>query len=196
MKPSLFKKILVAIIVILLPIIVSFIYIYHHDKQYLIDNIQKELTVIANAYEGQIYQFLEMSRGRVNDFATDGIIREHFQNIAEGRESGDKFLVDYLIKHKKSIDKSIHSISLMTFDGRILVSTDRSRIGKYFEIDASPARTDGRYPFVGSEVSYSGMEQIVSLAPVFSIRDDKPLGIIVNHIFLTELNNLLSGKYT
>ncbi len=196
MKPSLFKKILVAIVVILLPIIVSFIYIYHHDKQYLIDNIQKELTVIANAYEGQIYQFLEMSRSRVNDFATDGIIREHFQNIAEGRESGDKFLVDYLIKHKKSIDKSIHSISLMTFDGRILVSTDRSRIGKYFEIDASPARTDGRYPFVGSEVRFSGMEQIVSLAPVFSIRDDRPLGLIVNHIFLTELNHLLSGKYT
>src|SRR4030066_2396528 len=82
----------------------------------------------------------------------------------------------------------------MTFDGLFLVSTDRSRIGKYFEIDASPARTEGRYPFVGSEVRFSGMEQIVSLAPVFSIRDDKPLGIIVNHIFLTELNRLLTGK--
>ena len=196
MKTSLLKKILAAIIVILLPIIVSLIYIYHNDKQFLIDNIQKELTVIADAYEGQIYQFLEMSRSRVNDFASDGIIREHFQDIIEGRESGDKFLNDYLIKNKKSVDKSIHSISLMTFDGRILVSTDRSRIGKQFEIDAAPAHVDGRSPFIGTEVNFSGMEQIVSLAPVFSIRHDIPLGIIVNHIFLTELNRLLTGKLT
>lgn len=196
MKISLLKKILIAIVVILLPIIVSFIYTYHNDKQYLIENIQQELSVIADAYEGQIFQFLEMSRGRVNDFASDGIIREHFQDIIEGKESGDKFLIEYLIKHKKSIDKSIHSISLITFDGHILVSTDKSRIGKYFEVDAAPTRAEGRNPFIGSEVRFSGMEQITALAPVFSISQDKPLGIIVNHIFLTELNNLLTGKYT
>jgi len=196
LKTSLLKKILAAIIVILLPIIISFIYIYYNDKQFLIDNIQKELTVIADAYEGQIYQFLAMSRSRVNDFASDGIIRQHFQDIIEGRESGDKFLNNYLIKNKKSLDKSIHSISLMTFDGRILASTDRSRIGKLFEIDAAPTHVDGGNPFIGTEVRFSGMDQIVSLAPVFSIRQEKPLGIIVNHIFLTELNNLLTGKFT
>ncbi len=194
LRSSLLHKILAAIIVILLPIIVSFVYIYYSDKQYLTDNIQKELNVIAEAYEGQVYQFLEMSRGRVNDFASDGLIREHFQKILEGRESGETYLNDYLIKQKKSLDKSIHAISLMTFDGRILASTDSSRIGKDFTIEAEPVMMKDRRPFIGSDIHFSGMEQIVSLAPVFSIRQEQPLGIIVNHIFLTELNRLLSGK--
>ena len=44
------------------------------------------------------------------------------------------------------------------------------------------------------ETAFSGFEQIVVMAPIFSKSKDKPIGIIVNHIFLTELNRILSGK--
>ncbi len=191
---SLLQKVLLATTLILLPIIITFIYNYKKDREHLEEYIKNDLTVMAEAYEGQVYQFIEMSRQRVQDFASDGVIRKHFQDIIEGSETGDQFLNTYLSRYTKPIDKSVHSISLLTFDGRIMASTDSSRIGKYFsiEIDTVP-RTEG-IPVVEKEMTFSGMEQIVVLAPVFSIPQEKPIGIIANHIFLSELNRLLTGE--
>ncbi len=193
-KLSLLKKFSIAIIVILCPIIITFILSYYNNKEDLTAHIKNDLSVIAEAYELQIYQFVEMSRRRVHDFASDGTISEHFQKIVDGGETADRFLNDYLTRNKKSLDSSIHSISLLTFDGRIHASTDSSRIGKSFIYEPDLLEKNSRTSVGEMETAFSGFEQIVVMAPIFSKSKDKPIGIIVNHIFLTELNRLLSGK--
>ena len=52
-------------------------------KQRILDT----LTVIAEAYEGQIYQFLEKSKIRAQDFASDGFIRTQLQKAVRGNTS-------------------------------------------------------------------------------------------------------------
>ena len=193
-KLSLLKKFSIAIIVILFPIIITFILSYYNNKEDLTAHIKNDLSVIAEAYEMQIYQFVEMSRRRVHDFASDGTISEHFQKIVDGGETADRFLNDYLTRNKKTLDSSIHSISLLTFDGRIHSSTDSSRIGKSFIYEPDLLEKNIRTSVGEMETAFSGFEQIVVMAPIFSKSKDKPIGIIVNHIFLTELNRLLSGK--
>ena len=45
----------------------------------------RHLTVIAEAYEGQVYQFLEKSKERAQDFASDGF----YQNPATKSNCND-----------------------------------------------------------------------------------------------------------
>ena len=67
---SLFHKTLAAMLAILLPILIVFLYGYQRNKEFLKRNILNSVSAIAEAYEGQVFQFLEMSRRRAEDFST------------------------------------------------------------------------------------------------------------------------------
>ena len=110
---SLKKKALIGIIIILLPIIITFLVVYNQNRTYLKQRILDTLTVIAEAYEGQIYQFLEKSKIRAQDFASDGFIRTHLQKAIHGNTSTINKLNKHLVKNKLSLDKTINTIDVL-----------------------------------------------------------------------------------
>ena len=100
---SLRKKALLSIGLILLPITLTFFYEYNKNKDYIKEGVLSDLTVIAEAFEGQVYQFIEMSKRRVQDFSSDGVIRSGLQDILKkGRDPEAKFLSEYL-SHNLSV---------------------------------------------------------------------------------------------
>ncbi|MBI5234315.1 MAG: hypothetical protein HY880_08170, partial [Deltaproteobacteria bacterium] len=99
---SLGLKAFIAVVIILLPIFITFLIGYQRDVRHLKQNILDDLAVIAEAYEGQVYQFLEMSRRRVVDFSSDGFIRKELKKLSIDKGYDPSALNNHIIKNKKS----------------------------------------------------------------------------------------------
>src|SRR3989337_276706 len=104
-KLSLKSKALLGIIFVLLPILITFFIVYNQNRTYLKQHILDTLTVIAEAYEGQVYQFLERAKMRAQDFASDGFIRTQLQKVIHGNISVVSKLNKHLVKNKLVLDK-------------------------------------------------------------------------------------------
>ena len=117
LKESLLAKALVAIIAVLLPILIGFAVMYKKNSVYLKQRILDTITVMAEAYEGQVYQFLEMSKRRAQDFSSDGFIKNQLQKIDRGNPYTAKALSTHLIKTRSSSTRpSTPSISSLWMD--------------------------------------------------------------------------------
>src|SRR3972149_4193010 len=100
-KLSLKSKALLGIIFVLLPILITFFIIYNQNRAYLKQRILDTLTVIAGAYEGQVDQFLERSKMRAQDFASDGFVRTQIQKAIQGVRGGK------MVKTKRMFDRNL-----------------------------------------------------------------------------------------
>ena len=131
MKLSLLQKAMLAIIGILFPILITFLITYRLNKEHVQETILAGITAIADGYEGQIYQFLERSKGRALDFSSDGFIRDQLMKINQGQKSAVEPLNQHLIKNKMPLDKTIQAIYIISINNRVASSTDPYSIGKY-----------------------------------------------------------------
>lgn len=188
---SLSQKALLAVFIILLPITFTFVYGYRKNKEQLKGAVLKEMTVIAEAYEGQVYQYLEMVRRRASDFASDGLIKKY---LIEGHGS-DARLSAHLRSNKIILDHSIKVINILSTDGRVIASTDSSMLGEdlssreyFIKGRTSPAITEERSGITGAP-------ELVISAPVREDGSGRLLGVIANSVLLSDLNKLLSGEF-
>src|SRR3989304_3971672 len=96
-KLSLKSKALLGIIFVLLPILITFFIVYNQNRVYLKQRILDTLTIIAEAYEGQVYQFLEKAKVRAHDFASDGFVRTQLHKVVRGNVSAVNKLNKHLV---------------------------------------------------------------------------------------------------
>ncbi|HAG51487.1 MAG: hypothetical protein A2X87_06905 [Deltaproteobacteria bacterium GWC2_42_51] len=192
-KFSLTRKAFLALFVILLPIVVTFIVTYRSNKELLRQGMLNDLTVIAELYERLIYQFIERSKQRALDFASDGFIGEKVREIINGNRHAVESLNDHLLKNKISLDKTIQVIHILSLDGHIIASTDNSVIGR----DASnePFFIKGKERVVFTEAGDSFIKQYgVAISAFISNRiTGEPIGILVNCMNLSMLNSITRG---
>jgi len=188
MKPSfnaLSQKALIAVVVALLPLPISFLLSYESSEKHLRARILDDLSAVTEAYEGQVFQFLERARIRAADFASDGYVRDELETAGGGRR-----LSDHLRKNKKPLDHSIRNIIIADAEGRIAASTNAVVVGKI--IAGTPAFEQGRR---GTAVVDDGGRILVS-APVLSRTSERLLGVLMNEIPLSELDRVLSGLFS
>ena len=139
---SLLQKTFLAVIVVFLPLIIAFVYNFNINKKILMGHALEDLSGLAFVYEEVVSQFLEKSMNRVQDFSSDGVIRNGTQSILDGNQSATKILSEYILKNKLIIDKSIHTISIISPEGKVLTSTDLSTIGS--DLSGEEFFKDGR----------------------------------------------------
>lgn len=193
-KLSLLQKALLALLVILLPIMVSFVHSYFENRQHMRKHTVDDLTVIAEAYEGQVYQFLEMVKRRAEDFSTDGYIVSGLERALKGEKGAAEALTAHLRKNKLPLDSAIFRISLIGMDGCVLASTDPSRPGndvsgkRFFRTAAS-----GKSAIEEEQVS-SGTPEIIASAPVFDGSGSGQIGVIAIAQHLSGLSRVLTGE--
>ena len=188
---SLLQKTFLAVIVVFLPLIIAFVYNFNINKKILMGHALEDLSSQAFVYEEVVSQFLEKSMNRVQDFSSDGVIRNGTQSILDGNQSATKILSEYILKNKLIIDKSIHTISIISPEGKVLTSTDLSTIGS----DLSEERyfKKGKDMVIVAEKRTVAPElpEIVASAPLLSISTGMPIGVIANFIHISELNSIL-----
>lgn len=194
-KISLSQKALIAIFVILFPILITFFLSYHNNKVYLKQRILDTMAVIAEAYEGQVYQFLEMSKRRAHDFTSDGLIKSQLLKIIHGSKTAANSLHDHLVKNKLVLDKTINTINILSLEGKVVASTNTAEVGRDFSRETYFIKDQNTIHIGESHRGHKGLPEIVITAPVLSRYTGKPMGYIANYIFIEELNKLLLGEY-
>ncbi|MEE9543284.1 MAG: EAL domain-containing protein [Thermodesulfobacteriota bacterium] len=208
---SILHKALIAIAVILLPILITFVISHQRIRTDLREEILDDLTILAETFEGQVYQFLQMNKARVEDFSSDGFIRDELSSLIADKDKSPKGLITHLKKNKKPIDKFIQDIHIIKLDGRVVASTDNAMIQmdlskkKYFVegissvsvietgVEHSVDHTNSD-ELESDDLHLKGLQLAVS-SPLTDRTSGKPIGVIVNTVSIGELNKLLSGEY-
>ncbi|MBE9528347.1 MAG: EAL domain-containing protein [Proteobacteria bacterium] len=193
---SLTRKIMLAVCIILLPVAITFVYSYYNNKGHLKEHIQSDLTVLAEAYEGLVYQFLDISKKRAEDFASDGYIRDELEHLNSSEKYSSGPLSTHLIKNKMPLDEHLLSMRIATLDGIIVASTDPGAAGLNVSTDRSFIK--GLRNTVVTEVDAEGVSvpRLAISTPITSRESGKTIGVLTNSILLSDLNSVLSGDYT
>ncbi len=191
---SILQKALLAVAVMLLPVIITFTVTYvkssRHIKRFAVD----DLTVMAEAFEGQVYQFLEMSRRRARDFSSDRNIGDMASRLASGDGSAAGPLARYLTENKLPLEKNIIRICVISLDGVVLASTDASHVGvdvsgeQYFQRAA--AGID-----VAETPASDGRTEIAVTSDILDPSTGSVAARLVNLIDLADVGDVLSGNY-
>jgi diguanylate cyclase (GGDEF)-like protein/PAS domain S-box-containing protein len=194
----------------MLPILITFLISHQRIRADLREEILVDLTLLAEAFEGQVYQFLEANKARAEDFSSDGFIRDELSSIVEGKSRSAKMLTTHLKKNKKPLDKSIRSIHVIALNGRVIASTENYWIGKdvskekYFlegrsSINVFEMGTAHTVDHKDSHERASGEFRADALhlaisAPLTDRASGKLIGVIVNTTSLREFSKLLRGE--
>ena len=196
LKLSLKEKAIIGIIAILVPILITFVLMYRQNRVYLKNHILDTLTIIAEAYEGQVYQFLEMAKRRAYDFSSDGFIRIKLQEILHGNTSAVSELNEHLIKNKLVLDKTINAIHIFSLEGRVVASTNSAEIGRDFSSDAAFLQGKETVTLVDKCLGQCELHIIAVSAPILNKDTGRLIGVIVNYISIAEIDNIVTGKYS
>ena len=194
-KLSLKEKALIGVVAILIPILITFVLVYSKNRVYLKNRILDTLTVIAEAYEGQVYQFLEKAKIRAQDFASDGFIRTHLQKAIHGNTSTINKLNKHLVKNKLVLDKTINTINILSLEGRVVASTNNAEMGRDLSKEACFEEGKNAVTIVENRAGHRGLPEITISTPILTKETGRPVGVIVNYILISELNKLLTGEY-
>lgn len=127
------KLIIFGLSISLIPITIITVTHYLIGREQLREHQIKVLSMIAGSEKIHLLALLESKKGRVSDFSSDGLIRDHLERINKGGVSKDRLSITlntHLIKNKKPLDPDIISIILLDAKGIIVASTIKGLIGK------------------------------------------------------------------
>ena len=189
-KLSLKEKAFIGIVATLIPILVTFVLIYSKNRVYLKNRVLDTLTVIAEAYEGQVYQFLEMTKIRARDFASDGFIRTHLQKAIHGNTSAINKLNKHLVKNKLSLDKTINTINILSLEGRVVASTNNAEMGRDLSREACFEEGKNAVTIVENRAGHMGLPEITISTPILTKETGRPVGVIVNYSSIHNICNI------
>src|SRR3990167_7228681 len=195
-KLSLKSKALLGIIFVLLPILITFFIVYNQNRTYLKQRILDTLTVIAEAYEGQVYQFLEKAKVRAQDFASDGFVRNKIKKAIHGNTSAMNKLNKHLIKNKLTLDKTINTINVLSLDGRVIASTNSAEMGSDYSSETIFQKGKETVAMVEKCFGHCELTEIAISAPILNKDTGRLIGVIVNYSPIAELDNIVTGKYS
>ncbi len=191
---TLLKKALIFFSILFIPACSIYIFTYFQNKKTLEGYVLDDLTQLSETYEGQVFQFLEMSKRRAIDFSSDGFIRQELAGITK-KGGASAPLNDHLAKNKLSLDKSIRSIHVLGLNGRVVASTETLSIGK--DASMEPYFKNGRYGTSIAEGRFL-MDNLPMLAisnPVKKGFTGDTIGVLVNFVSLSELDRILSNDF-
>ena len=194
-KLSLKEKAFIGIVATLVPILITFVLIYSKNRVYLKNRVLDTLTIIAEAYEGQVYQFLEKTKIRAQDFASDGFIRTQLQKILHGNTSAMSKLNKHLVRNKLSLDKTINTINILSLEGRVAASTNSAEIGRDFSSETIFVKGKETVTIVEKCFGHCKLTEIAISAPILNKDTGRLIGVIVNYTPIAELDNIVTGKY-
>ena len=189
-KFSLLKKALAATVLILLPILITFVVSYGKNRELLKKHLLEDLSLISEGFEGQVYQFNEMTRRRSVGFATDGSII----STLKGGAAFSRELSEHLLKNKLPIDSQIHAIAVISSTGLVVASTDDALHGQDFSSKSLFTSTKESASLIEMPRGIKGMPELAVSAPVKDT-NGAFLGVVTNFILLEELESVLSGEF-
>ncbi|TAN63877.1 PAS domain S-box protein [bacterium] len=190
---SLSHKVLLAFTIVFVPTLVLFYLSYISIEQYLKKHVIEDLVIIADEREAGIFIFLESNRRRIEDFASDIVIRGAIAASVKSGLPAPQSFAEYLIKNKLALDRHIYRISLFGTDGRVVASTHREK-GSVVSGEEYFIRGRRGAVVTEKENGYLGKPELVVSAPVYSKDSKELIGVIAGFISMAEIEKILTGE--
>lgn len=192
-KFSLLYKVIIAYLVILLPILAVISMIFENSKKEMESLLVTELRQAADEREAYILMYMEMNRGRIEDFSTDGFIVNSLER--KDGKPGAKALSEYMRRYKLPVLKEIYRLNILTApDGRVLASTVPGMEGEdlsgeeFFKIGLRSISMTEVVTRLGPELAVS--------APIYSRAEKgRVLGVITGFTSLEKFGEFFTGEY-
>ncbi|MBI5970276.1 MAG: HAMP domain-containing protein [Deltaproteobacteria bacterium] len=197
MKPLSFPlstKVFFAFAVILLPILLIFFITYRDNKSRLEEMLAQDLRMHARDREEAVLLFLELNKRRIEDFSSDGFIRDYLDGIKLRRGKNGAALSEYLTRHKMPLDKKMSRLSVIALKGRVVASTMKAKAGLDESKEEFYVKTKNTGAVSVSEFENAGVHELVFSAPLKSRRTGSATGVIAAFVPLAELNGALNGE--
>jgi len=193
-KFSLSKKFFLLLCAILFPVVVGFSYSYTRDGSIVKKQILESLTLLADAYEGQVYGFIEMSKMRAEDFSSDGFVKKELEKISKDKKGDNAALTMHLIKDKLPLSGHIKNILVMNLDGSVVASTSPAMDGK--DVSKADFFTEGKKvtSVLDGSFDLSPEPELAVSTPVRSAKTGKIIGVLSNIMPLSRIDGVLNGK--
>ncbi|OGP18778.1 MAG: hypothetical protein A2054_05500 [Deltaproteobacteria bacterium GWA2_55_10] len=193
---SLTYKVLIAFLLILIPMFAAIFAVFSHAR----DELEKEVFASLQRYtderEGFVLLYLEMSRARIQDFATDDYIVRSLDQLKERMITG-RLLSDYIRTYKLPLLRSMYRLSIITgADGRVLASTMPWLQGR--DLSKEEFFIRGLKSVYIAEVTrgLSGMPEVSVSAPIYSrVEKGKVIGVITGFVELSKFAEFFTGEY-
>ena len=159
-----------------------------------------------------------MLKRRTEDFASDGLIktllrrktresRDALLCVSAGKRKGSiDTLRKHLIKNKLPLGSSIKTIVILSMDGRVVVSTNDDEMGMDYSREPFFTTTTTTTTITMKDSpGHGALPELAISTPIYG-RDalqcvstnnnrGKPVGILVNFVRISNLNEILSGEY-
>jgi signal transduction histidine kinase/HAMP domain-containing protein len=185
----------------LVPLTIAGVVVYKHVYDRTRDGVLRQLRSTAQHLNKQLDLLLTQRRIRVEDFSSDGFIRDCVEQLSlttpEYSSISDK-LNFHLRNNKKSLDPKIHDIEILNTRGVIIASTYPEQIGKdesdknYFKIPFLSLEQKGSY--FANDLERKGNTDELRLVFSIILKDkvlQSPMGVmattvngdIINDIF-------------
>ncbi len=193
LKFSLSAKAFLAVVIILLPILFAFAAGFRDNKEMLKKYFLDDLTLMAEAIEVQVYQFLDAGKRRAQDFASDGLIIAELDGAASGGGWSASRLERHIVSNKLRLSDQISAIAVISPQGQVIASSEDSLLG--LDFSAEDLFRKGRHGVAASEMrsGIGGTPDLAFSAPI-SNEEGELIGVLGNFVSASELRGLLSGE--
>ncbi|MBI2471898.1 MAG: methyl-accepting chemotaxis protein [Planctomycetes bacterium] len=192
------KLILLLLAVSLVPIAIVGYMSYLSGKATIQRQSLDNLTALVKAKETSILLYLRGKAGKVQDFSSDGLIRDTLEKINQKGPDTKRLFDDlnkHLLENKKPLDPDCYDISILNLEGKITASTDKDKIGSdkanddYFIEGKKGVHVKSVYH---SEAA--GKDLIAVSFPILSMTTKELIGVIVNRYEIKALNEITTNR--
>ncbi|GEM_PF-2134656 len=191
-RDSLLSKALLIVVAIVLSVAAVFVVSYNRAKTNARSAALKDISVIAESYRGQVRQFLEITRRRTEDFASDGLVRTLLQKNIKGKTASSNNLSKHLLKSKLTLDSNIRKIQALSREGVVVASTDSAEIGRNLSNEPFFRRGKDAAALMERTSMFNGLPEIIISAPAFAMHKKEAIGVLVSYVRFSELSKILS----
>jgi signal transduction histidine kinase len=163
------------------------IFCYFYTRQIVKQNIFEQLEITSDKLQEHVRVFLEGKRRQTIDFSFDSFIRDCTKEIAEKEKRREYYttaLNTHLITNKISLNPNIYEIFIVDFNGKVIASTDKNRIGEDVSSKKYFSEVELLSTFAGDPHYDSNWKEIVIeiSAVVLSKIEQEAIGVLVNRI--------------
>lgn len=167
------------------------VFCYFYTQHIVKQNIFDQLEMAADKLQKQVHVFLEGKKRQTIDYSLDGFLRDCTKEIAEKEKRTEHYstaIINYLIDHKISLNPNILELFIVNFNGKVIVSTDKNRIGEDVSGEDYFLQLELLKAFAGNPHYDPGLKETVTeiSAVILSKIEHEAIGVIVNRIKLEQ----------
>lgn len=167
------------------------VFCYFYTQQIVKQNIFDQLEMAADKLQKQVHVFLEGKKRQTIDYSLDGFLRDCTKEIAEKEKRTEHYstaIINYLIDNKMSLNPNILELFIVDFNGKVIASTDKNRIGEDVSSEEYFLQLELLKAFAGDPHFDPGLKETVTeiSAVILSKVEQEAIGVIVNRIKLEQ----------